>query len=93
MIWSGLPTPETGHGGAPRCEIFISYSSKYRDLCDRLQLALEADGRHEVFVDRTQLAPGQPFDTTLRQGIEDCDLFVFCSAPRAWRPAVMRSPN
>ncbi|MEQ1684194.1 MAG: toll/interleukin-1 receptor domain-containing protein [Burkholderiaceae bacterium] len=63
--------------------IFISYSSKYRDLCDRLQLALEADGRHEVFVDRTQLAPGQPFDTTLRQGIQDCDLFLFLLSPES----------
>ena len=66
--------------------IFISYSSKYRDLCDRLQLALEADGRHEVFVDRTQLAPGQPFDTTLRQGIEDCDLFIFLLSPESVAP-------
>ena len=66
--------------------IFISYSSKYRDLCDRLQLALEADGRHEVFVDRTQLAPGQPFDTTLRQGIEDCDLFLFLLSPESVAP-------
>ncbi len=66
--------------------IFISYSSKYRDLCDRLQLALEADGRHEVFVDRTQLSPGQPFDTTLRQGIEECDLFVFLLSPESVAP-------
>lgn len=66
--------------------VFISYSSKYRDLCDRLQLALEADGRHEVFVDRSQLTPGQPFDTTLRQGIEDCDLFVFLLSPESVAP-------
>ena len=66
--------------------IFISYSSKYRELCDRLQLALEADGRHEVFVDRTQLAPGQPFDTTLRQGINGCDLFVFLLSPESVAP-------
>jgi type II secretory pathway pseudopilin PulG len=63
--------------------IFISYSSKYRELCERLQLALEADGRHEVFVDRSRLTPGQPFDTTLRQGIEDCDLFLFLLSPES----------
>jgi TIR domain len=63
--------------------IFISYSSRYRDICDRLQLALEADGRHEVFVDRSQLTPGQPFDTTLRQGIEDCELFIFLLSPES----------
>ncbi len=63
--------------------IFISYSSKYRDLCERLQLALEADGRHEVFVDRSQLTPGQPFDTTLREGIEQCDLLIFLLSPES----------
>ena len=63
--------------------IFISYSSKYRELCERLQLALEADGRHEVFVDRSQLTPGQPFDTTLRQGIEGCELFIFLLSPES----------
>lgn len=63
--------------------IFISYSSKYRELCERLQLALEADDRHEVFVDRSQLVPGQPFDTTLRQGIEDCELFIFLLSPES----------
>ncbi len=66
--------------------IFISYSSKYRDICDRLQLALEADGRHEVFVDRSQLTPGRPFDSTLRHGIEDCDLLVFLLSPESVAP-------
>ena len=63
--------------------IFISYSSKYQALCDRLQLALEADGRHEVFVDRTELTPGRPFDETLRKGIEDCDLLIFLISPES----------
>jgi len=66
--------------------IFISYSSKYRELCDRLQLALEADGRHEVFVDRSQLTPGQPFDTTLRQGIDECELLIFLLSPESVAP-------
>jgi len=44
--------------------IFVSYSSRQRDLCERLRLALEADGRHEVFVDRADLAPGAPFDVS-----------------------------
>lgn len=63
--------------------IFISYSSKYRDICERLQLALEADGRHEVFVDRSELTAGRPFDATLRQGIEDCDLLLFLISPES----------
>ena len=66
--------------------IFISYSSKHRDLCERLQLALEADGRHQVFVDRAQLAAGMPFDETLRKGIEDCDLLLFLLSPESVAP-------
>ena len=63
--------------------IFISYSSKYREICERLQLALEADGRHEVFVDRSQLTPGHPFDAVIRQGILDCDLLLFLLSPES----------
>jgi tetratricopeptide (TPR) repeat protein len=66
--------------------IFISYSSRHRDICDRLQLALEADGRHEVFVDRSELTPGRPFDETLRKGIEDCDLLLFLISPESVAP-------
>jgi tetratricopeptide (TPR) repeat protein len=66
--------------------IFISYSSKYQDICDRLQLALEANGRHEVFVDRSELTPGRPFDETLRKGIEDCDLLLFLISPESVAP-------
>jgi hypothetical protein len=66
--------------------IFISYSSRYRDICERLQLALEAGGRHQVFVDRSELAAGQPFDETLRQGIADCDLLLFLISPESVAP-------
>ena len=63
--------------------IFISYSSRYQGVCDRLQLALEADGRHEVFVDRSELTAGKPFDETLRNGIENCDLLIFLISPES----------
>ena len=63
--------------------IFISYSSRYRDICERLQLALEADGRHQVFVDRSELEPGQPFDEKLRKGIQECDLLLFLISPES----------
>ncbi|CAG1018980.1 hypothetical protein BURC_03821 [Burkholderiaceae bacterium] len=76
-----------GHGdGGPAVRIFISYSSKHRELCDRLRLALEADGRHEVFVDRSDLSPGKPFDETLRRGIAESDLFLFLISPQSVSP-------
>lgn len=63
--------------------IFISYSSKHRQICERLQLALEAGGRHEVFVDRAELLPGQPFDEKIRQGLLRCDLLLFLVSPES----------
>ena len=63
-------------------DIFISYSSKYRELCERLQLALDAEGHH-CFVDRTELEPGQPFDAELREAIADCDVFIFLVSPES----------
>ena len=63
-------------------DIFISYSSKFRDLCERLQLSLDAEG-HRCFVDRTELEPGQPFDAELREAIADCDVFIFLVSPES----------
>jgi tetratricopeptide (TPR) repeat protein len=66
-------------------KIFISYSSKYRELVERLRLALVAEG-HEPFVDRVELEPGQPFDAELREAIDDCDLFVYLVSPESVAP-------
>ncbi|MGH6624043.1 MAG: toll/interleukin-1 receptor domain-containing protein, partial [Burkholderiaceae bacterium] len=63
-------------------DIFISYSSKYRDLCERLRLALEAEG-HQCFVDHTELEPGQAFDAELREAIDECDAFIFLVSPES----------
>ena len=64
-------------------QIFISYSSKYAEICERLQLALEADGRHEVFRDRSELTPGQPFDEKIREAVLGCDLLLFLLSPES----------
>ncbi len=66
-------------------DIFISYSSKYRDLCERLRLALDAEGHH-CFVDRHELEPGQPFDAELREAIANCDAFIFLVSPESVAP-------
>lgn len=63
-------------------DIFISYSSKYRDLVERLRLALVAED-HDVFVDRAELEPGQPFDEHLREAIAGCDLFIYLVSPES----------
>ncbi len=66
-------------------KVFISYSSRYGDLVERLRLALVAEG-HDPYVDRAELEPGQPFDAELREAIDDCDLFVFLLAPETVAP-------
>jgi tetratricopeptide (TPR) repeat protein len=63
-------------------QIFISYASEYRDLAQKLALALEAEG-HESFLDRARLQAGQPFHGELREAIDGCDLFVFLVAPES----------
>ncbi len=67
-------------------QIFISYSSKYAEICERLELALEADGRHKVFRDRSELVPGQPFDEKIREGVLGCDLLLFLLSPESVAP-------
>ena len=66
-------------------KLFISYSSRYRDLVERLRLALLAEG-HEPFVDRAELEAGETFDAELREAIERCDLFIFLLSPESVAP-------
>jgi hypothetical protein len=63
-------------------DLFISYSSKYRDLCERLRLALEAEG-HRAFVDRSELEPGETFNAELREAVAECDVFIFLVSPES----------
>ncbi|MEO8807361.1 MAG: toll/interleukin-1 receptor domain-containing protein [Burkholderiaceae bacterium] len=67
-------------------QIFISYSSKYAEVCERLELALEADGRHKVFRDRSELVPGRPFDEKIREAVLGCDLLLFLLSPESVAP-------
>ena len=66
-------------------KVFVSYSSRYEDLVERLRLALVAEG-HDPYVDRAELEPGQPFDAELREAIDDCDLFIFLLTPETVAP-------
>jgi len=63
-------------------KIFLSYPSAQRDLAERLALALEAE-RHEVFIDRSDLAAGDAFHQTLREAILGADGLVFLVTPES----------
>jgi formylglycine-generating enzyme required for sulfatase activity len=60
--------------------VFLSYSSVDRKLAEAIQLALRAQG-HTVFFDRTDLPPGEEYDTRIRRAIEKSQLFVFLITP------------
>lgn len=65
--------------------LFISYSSAFRDLCERLRLALEAEG-HSVWVDRAELKEGEPYHAALRDGIAHADALIFLVSPQSVAP-------
>lgn len=66
-------------------KLFLSYPSGQRELAERLSLALEAEGHH-VFMDRTDLAAGQPFHQPLREAIHGADAMVFLVTPASVAP-------
>jgi hypothetical protein len=57
-------------------QIFLSYSSKDRELADQVHLALSAGG-HQVFFDRDSLPPGGDYHSRIRNAVAASDLFVF----------------
>jgi formylglycine-generating enzyme required for sulfatase activity len=65
--------------------IFLSYSAKNRALVEPIYLALRAQ-RRKVFFDRTDLPPGEEYDTRIRQAIEGSHLFVFLVSPESLEP-------
>ena len=56
--------------------IFLSYSSPQSEAAARIELSLEGEG-HSVFRDRSDLPPGESFDSRIRAAIEESDLFIF----------------
>jgi formylglycine-generating enzyme required for sulfatase activity len=61
-------------------KIFLSYASEDRELVEPIHLALRAQG-HKVFFDRTDLPPGEEYDSRIRQAIEGSQLLVFFISP------------
>lgn len=63
--------------------IFLSYASQDRAAIEPVQLALGADGRHEIFVDHKSLPPGEAYDARIREAIREADLVIFFVSPDA----------
>ena len=56
--------------------IFLSYSSAQGKIAERIELALQQAG-HDVFRDRSELAPGEAFNARIRDAVESSDLLLF----------------
>lgn len=65
--------------------IFLSHSSKDRQLAEKVDLALLGVG-HEVFFDKSSLPPGADFNSRIRKAIDESDAFIFLISPNSVRP-------
>jgi hypothetical protein len=63
-------------------KIFISYSSSKIDFAERLAYSLQGEG-HQVFFDRVSLPAGEEYDSRIRDGVQQSDLFIFLVSPES----------
>jgi TIR domain len=61
-------------------KIFLSYASEDRTFVEPICLVLRSQG-HKVFFDRTDLPPGEEYDSRIRQALEASHLLVFFISP------------
>jgi formylglycine-generating enzyme required for sulfatase activity len=64
--------------------VFLSYSSKDRELVEPIALTLNGQG-HNVFFDREDLPAAEEYDGRIRKAIENSGLFVFLVSPNSIR--------
>ncbi|MGH8727430.1 MAG: SUMF1/EgtB/PvdO family nonheme iron enzyme [Burkholderiales bacterium] len=63
-------------------KIFLSYSSKDRELVAPVALALNAQ-EHDVFFDQEDLPAGEEYDQRIRRAIHTSHLFIFLVSPNS----------
>jgi len=63
-------------------KIFVSYTSEQAEVAQSLDLALRAEG-HSIFFDRASLPSGEAYNRKIRDGVQDCDLFIFLVSPQS----------
>jgi len=68
-----------------KVNIFLSHSNAQSTIAERLALSLRGDG-HTVFFDRSDIEPGEEYDSRIRKAIGSCDLFVFLISPESVAP-------
>lgn len=63
-------------------KIFISHASEQSDIARDIEVALTAEG-HTVFLDRSDLPPGETYNDQIRNAIAQSGLFIFLVSPEA----------
>jgi len=63
-------------------KIFLSYTSEQAEVAQSVDLALRGDG-HSTFFDRAWLPSGEAYHRKIRDGVRDCDLFIFLVSPQS----------
>jgi tetratricopeptide (TPR) repeat protein len=65
-------------------KIFVSYASEQAEIAQSVDLALRGEG-HQTFFDRASLPGGEAYNRAIREGVQNCDLFVFLVSPESVR--------
>ena len=67
-------------------KIFLSYSSKDKDMAEKIFLTLLESG-HEVFYDRDKLQSGKAYNKTIENELYTSDLLIFLISPNSIKPS------
>jgi len=63
--------------GRVRARVFLSYAHEDEALVRKVQLRLQRNG-FEVWMDKTDIQPGERWEGVIRQAVHDADCFVLC---------------
>lgn len=72
--------PEAEGHRVRKKRVFISYVREDAEAVDRIAVALR-DGGADVWIDRTNILAGEPWELVIRRAIRDGDYFVACFSP------------
>jgi hypothetical protein len=69
--------------------VFISYSSKDKELVDRIVARLGKEG-HDVWLDRLRISPGDNVHRKIQDGLEKADAFVVVLSENSFRSELVQ---
>lgn len=83
--YGGFEPARPDAAAEPRKLVFVSYVDHDLAAVNRLVDDLKAAG-YDVWIDRSELLPGQRWQREIRRAIDAADYFVACFSPRYWKP-------